>query len=148
MLKEETIMLGCAIVITGAAVVMISNANTVKEETELLSSKIHGLNSDVRLATEHLVQLRAETKEGNRMLSSLLDAEIKKKAALDSMSGAQPKKVNNAPTSTPTQKNKSTKKDDSLAHELERTRTITRDLEEEEERKRQREMDRFSSRER
>lgn len=146
MLKEETIMLGCAIVITGAAVVMISNANTVKEETELLSSKIHGLNSDVRLATEHLVQLRAETKEGNRMLNSLLDAEIKKKAALDSMSGAQPKKVNNAPT--PTQKNKSTKKDDSLAHELERTRTITRDLEEEEERKRQREMDRFPSRER
>lgn len=146
MLKEETIMLGCAIVITGAAVVMISNANTVKEETELLSSKIHGLNSDVRLATEHLVQLRAETKEGNRMLNSLLDTEIKKKAALDSMSGAQPKKVNNVPT--PTQKNKSTKKDDSLAHELERTRTITRDLEEEEERKRQREMDRFPSRER
>lgn len=148
MLKEETIMLGCTIVITGAAVVMISNANTVKEETELLSSKIHGLNSDVRLATEHLVQLRAETKEGNRMLSSLLDTEIKKKAALDSMSGAQPKKVNNAPTSTPTQKNKSTKKGDSLAHELERTRTIARDLEEEEERKRQREMDRFPSRER
>lgn len=148
MLKEETIMLGCAIVITGAAVVMISNANTVKEETELLSSKIHGLNSDVRLATEHLVQLRAETKEGNRMLSSLLDTEIKKKAALDSMSGAQPKKVNNTPTPTPTQKNKSTKKDDSLVHELERTRTITRDLEEEEERKRQREMDRFPSRER
>lgn len=148
MLKEETIMLGCAIVITGAAVVMISNANTVKEETELLSSKIHGLNSDVRLATEHLIQLRAETKEGNRMLNSLLDTEIKKKAALDSMSGAQPKKVNIAPTSTPTQKNKSTKKDDSFAHELERTRTITRDLEEEEERKRQREMDRFPSRER
>ena len=148
MLKEETIMLGCAIVITGAAVVMISNANTVKEETELLSSKIHGLNSDVRLATQHLIQLRAETKEGNRMLNSLLDTEIKKKAALDSMSGAQPKKVNIAPTSTPTQKNKSTKKDDSFAHELERTRTITRDLEEEEERKRQREMDRFPSRER
>lgn len=147
MLKEETIMLGCAIVITGAAVVMISNANTVKEETELLSSKIHGLNSDVRLATEHLVQLRAETKEGNRMLNSLLDTEIKKKAALDSMSVAQPKKVNNAPI--PTQKSKSAKKDDSFAHELERTRTITRDREEEEEkRKREREMDRFPSRER
>lgn len=147
MLKEETIILGCAIVITGAAVIMISNANTVREETELLSSKIHGLNSDVRLATEHLVQLRAETKEGNRMLNSLLDAEIKKKAALDSMSGAQPKKVNNAPIST--QKSKSAKKDDSFAHELERTRTITRDREEEEEkRKREREMDHFPSRER
>ena len=82
MLKEETIMLGCAIVITGAAVVMISNANTVREETELLSSKIHGLNSDVRLATDHLVQLRAETKEGNRMLNSLLDAEIKKRTGV------------------------------------------------------------------
>ena len=95
MLKEETIMLGCAIVITGAAVVMISNANTVKEETELLSSKIHGLNSDVRLATEHLVQLRAETKEGNRMLNSLLDAEIKKKASMDAMGGTQPNKIKN-----------------------------------------------------
>ena len=97
MLKEETIMLGCAIVITGAAVVMISNANTVREETELLSSKIHGLNSDVRLATEHLVQLRAETKEGNRMLNSLLDAEIKKKASIDAMSGTQPGKIKNLP---------------------------------------------------
>lgn len=95
MLKEETIMLGCAIVITGAAVVMISNANTVREETELLSSKIHGLNSDVRLATDHLVQLRAETKEGNRMLNSLLDAEIKKKASIDAMSGTQPNKIKN-----------------------------------------------------
>ena len=95
MLKEETIMLGCAIVITGAAVVMISNANTVREETELLSSKIHGLNSDVRLATDHLVQLRAETKEGNRMLNSLLDAEIKKKASIDAMSGTQPSKIKN-----------------------------------------------------
>ena len=95
MLKEETIMLGCAIVITGAAVVMISNANTVREETELLSSKIHGLNSDVRLATEHLVQLRAETKEGNRMLNSLLDAEIKKKASIDAISGTQPSKIKN-----------------------------------------------------
>ena len=97
MLKEETIMLGCAIVITGAAVVMISNANTVREETELLSSKIHGLNSDVRLATEHLVQVRAETKEGNRMLNSLLDAEIKKKASIDAMSGTQPSKIKNLP---------------------------------------------------
>lgn len=97
MLKEETIMLGCAIVITGAAVVMISNANTVREETELLSSKIHGLNSDVRLATDHLVQLRAETKEGNRMLNSLLDAEIKKKASIDAMSGTQPSKIKNLP---------------------------------------------------
>ena len=95
MLKEETIMLGCAIVITGAAVIMISNANTVREETELLSSKIHSLNSDVRLATEHLVQLRAETKEGNRMLNSLLDAEIKKKASIDVMSGAQLNKIKN-----------------------------------------------------
>lgn len=95
MLKEETIMLGCAIVITGAAVVMISNANTVREETELLSSKIHGLNSDVRLATDHLVQLRAETKEGNRMLNSLLDAEIKKKASIDAMDGTQPNKIKN-----------------------------------------------------
>lgn len=95
MLKEETIMLGCAIVITGAAVVMISNANTVREETELLSSKIHGLNSDVRLATDHLVQLRAETKEGNRMLNSLLDAEIKKKASIDAMSGTQLSKIKN-----------------------------------------------------
>lgn len=95
MLKEETIMLGCAIVITGAAVVMISNANTVREETELLSTKIHGLNSDVRLATDHLVQLRAETKEGNRMLNSLLDAEIKKKASIDAMSGTQPNKIKN-----------------------------------------------------
>lgn len=95
MLKEETIMLGCAIVITGAAVVMISNANTVREETELLSSKIHGLNSDVRLATDHLVQLRAETKAGNRMLNSLLDAEIKKKASIDAMSGTQPSKIKN-----------------------------------------------------
>ena len=95
MLKEETIMLGCAIVITGAAVVMISNANTVREETELLSSKIHGLNSDVRLATDHLVQLRAETKEGNRILNSLLDAEIKKKASIDAMSGTQPSKIKN-----------------------------------------------------
>lgn len=95
MLKEETIMLGCAIVITGAAVVMISNANTVREETELLSSKIHGLNSDVRLATDHLVQLRAETKEGNRMLNSLLDAEIKKKASIDAMGGTQPNKTKN-----------------------------------------------------
>ena len=95
MLKEETIMLGCAIMITGAAVVMISNANTVREETELLSSKIHGLNSDVRLATEHLVQLRAETKEGNRMLNSLLDAEIKKKASIDIMGGTQPGKIKN-----------------------------------------------------
>ena len=95
MLKEETIMLGCAIVITGAAVVMISNANTVREETELLSSKIHGLNSDVRLATDHLVQLRAETKEGNRMLKSLLDAEIKKKTSIDAMSGTQPSKIKN-----------------------------------------------------
>ena len=97
MLKEETIMLGCAIVITGAAVVMISNANTVREETELLSSKIHGLNSDVRLATDHLVQLRAETKEGNRMLNSLLDAEIKKKASIDAMGGTQPSKIKNLP---------------------------------------------------
>ena len=95
MLKEETIMLGCAIVITGAAVVMISNANTVREETELLSSKIHGLNSDVRLATDHLVQLRAETKEGNRMLNSLLDAEIKKKASIDAIGGTQPNKTKN-----------------------------------------------------
>lgn len=95
MLKEETIMLGCAIVITGAAVVMISNANTVREETELLSAKIHGLNSDVRLATDHLVQLRAETKEGNRMLNSLLDAEIKKKASIDAMDGTQPSKIKN-----------------------------------------------------
>ena len=95
MLKEETIMLGCAIVITGAAVVMISNANTVREETELLSSKIHGLNSDVRLATDHLVQLRAEIKEGNRMLNSLLDAEIKKKASIDAMSSTQPSKIKN-----------------------------------------------------
>ena len=96
MLKEETIMLGCAIVITGAAVVMISNANTVREETELLNAKIHGLNSDVRLATDHLVQLRAETKEGNRMLNSLLDAEIKKKASIDAMGGGtQPSKINN-----------------------------------------------------
>ena len=94
-MKEETIMLGCAIVITGAAVVMISNANTVREETELLSSKIHGLNSDVRLATDHLVQLRAETKGGNRMLNSLLDAEIKKKASIDAMSGTQPSKIKN-----------------------------------------------------
>ena len=97
MLKEETIMLGCAIVITGAAVVMISNANTVREETELLSSKIHGLNSDVRLATDHLVQLRAETKEGNRMLNSLLDAEIKKKVSIDAMGGTQPSKIKNLP---------------------------------------------------
>ena len=97
MLKEETIMLGCAIVITGAAVIMISNANTVREETELLSSKIHGLNSDVRLATEHLVQLRAETKAGNRMLNSLLDAEIKKKASIDAMNGIQPSKIKNLP---------------------------------------------------
>ena len=97
MLKEETIMLGCAIVITGAAVVMISNANTVREETELLSSNIHGLNSDVRLATDHLVQLRAETKEGNRMLNSLLDAEIKKKASIDAMGGTQPSKIKNLP---------------------------------------------------
>ena len=97
MLKEETIMLGCAIVITGAAVVMISNANTVREETELLSSKIHGLNSDVRLATDHLVQLRAEIKEGNRMLNSLLDAEIKKKASIDAMSSTQPSKIKNLP---------------------------------------------------
>ena len=97
MLKEETIMLGCAIVITGAAVVMISNANTVREETELLSAKIHGLNSDVRLATDHLVQLRAETKEGNRMLNSLLDAEIKKKASIDAMGGTQPSKIKNLP---------------------------------------------------
>lgn len=95
MLKEETIMLGCAIVITGAAVIMISNANTVREETELLSAKIHGLNSDVRLATDHLVQLRAETKEGNRMLNSLLDAEIKKKASIDAMDGTQPSKIKN-----------------------------------------------------
>ena len=95
MLKEETIMLGCAIVITGAAVVMISNANTVREETELLSSKIHGLNSDVRLATDHLVQLRAETKEGNRMLNSLLDAEIKKKASIDAIGGTQSNKTKN-----------------------------------------------------
>lgn len=95
MLKEETIMLGCAIVITGAAVVMISNANTVREETELLSAKIHGLNSDVRLATDHLVQLRAETKEGNRMLNSLLDAEIKKKASIDAMDGTQVSKIKN-----------------------------------------------------
>lgn len=95
MLKEETIMLGCAIVITGAAVVMISNANTVREETELLSAKIHGLNSDVRLATDHLVQLRAETKEGNRMLNSLLDAEIKRKASIDAMGGTQPSKIKN-----------------------------------------------------
>lgn len=95
MLKEETIMLGCAIVITGAAVVMISNANTVREETELLSSKIHGLNSDVRLATDHLVQLRAETKEGNRMLNSLLDAEIKKKVSIDAMDGTQANKNKN-----------------------------------------------------
>ena len=95
MLKEETIMLGCAIVITGAAVVMISNANTVREETELLNSKIHGLNSDVRLATDHLVQLRAETKEGNRMLNSLLDAEIKKKASIDAMGGTQASKIKN-----------------------------------------------------
>lgn len=95
MLKEETIMLGCAIVITGAAVVMISNANTVREETELLSSKIHGLNSDVRLATDHLVQLRAETKEGNRMLNSLLDAEIKKKVSIDAMDGTQANKIKN-----------------------------------------------------
>lgn len=95
MLKEETIMLGCAIVITGAAVVMISNANTVREETELLSSKIHGLNSDVRLATDHLVQLRAETKEGNRMLNSLLDAEIKKKVSIDAMDGAHANKIKN-----------------------------------------------------
>lgn len=95
MLKEETIMLGCAIVITGAAVVMISNANTVREETELLSSKIHGLNSDVRLATDHLVQLRAETKEGNRMLNSLLDAEIKKKVSIDAMNGTQANKIKN-----------------------------------------------------
>ena len=97
MLKEETIMLGCAIVITGAAVIMISNANTVREETELLSSKIHGLNSDVRLATDHLVQLRAETKAGNRMLNSLLDAEIKKKASIDAMNGIQPSKIKNLP---------------------------------------------------
>ena len=97
MLKEETIMLGCAIVITGAAVVMISNANTVREETKLLSAKIHGLNSDVRLATDHLVQLRAETKEGNRMLNSLLDAEIKKKASIDAMGGTQPSKIKNLP---------------------------------------------------
>lgn len=95
MLKEETIMLGCAIVITGAAVVMISNANTVREETELLSAKIHGLNSDVRLATDHLVQLRAETKEGNRMLNSLLDAEIKKKASIDAMDGTHANKIKN-----------------------------------------------------
>ena len=95
MLKEETIMLGCAIVITGAAVVMISNANTVREETELLGSKIHSFNSDVRLATDHLVQLIAETKEGNRMLNSLLDAEIKKKASIDAMSGTQPNKIKN-----------------------------------------------------
>lgn len=95
MLKEETIMLGCAIVITGAAVVMISNANTVREETELLSAKIHGLNSDVRLATDHLIQLRAETKEGNRMLNSLLDAEIKKKASIDAMDGTQASKIKN-----------------------------------------------------
>ena len=93
MLKEETIMLGCAIVITGAAVVMISNANNVREETELLSAKIHGLNSDVRLATDHLVQLRVEIKEGNRILNSLLDAEIKKKMSIDVMSGAQLNKV-------------------------------------------------------
>ena len=97
MFKEETIMLGCAIVITGAAVVMISNANTVREETELLSSKIHGLNSDVRLATDHLVQLRAETKEGNRILNSLLDAEIKKKVSIDAMGGTQPSKIKNLP---------------------------------------------------
>lgn len=95
MIKEETIMLGCAIVITGAAVIMISNANTVREETELLSAKIHGLNSDVRLATDHLVQLRAETKEGNRMLNSLLDAEIKKKASIDAISGTQASKIKN-----------------------------------------------------
>ena len=93
MLKEETIMLGCAIVITGVAVVMISNANTVREETELLSAKIHGLNSGVRLVTDHLVQLRAEIKEGNRILNSLLDAEIKKKMSIDVMSGAQLNKV-------------------------------------------------------
>ena len=98
MLKEETIMLGCAIIITGAAVVMISNANTVREETELLSSKIHGLNSDVRLATDHLVQLRAETKEGNRMLNSLLDAEINRKATIDAMIGAQLNKIKNLQT--------------------------------------------------
>lgn len=95
MFKEETIMLGCAIVITGAAVVMISNANTVREETELLSAKIHGLNSDVRLATDHLVQLRAETKEGNRMLNSLLDAEIKKKVSIDAMDGTHANKIKN-----------------------------------------------------
>ena len=95
MLKEETIMLGCAIVITGAAVVMISNANTVREETELLSAKIHGLNSDVRLATDHLVQLRAETKEGNRMLNSLLDTEIKRKASIEAMISTQLSKIKN-----------------------------------------------------
>ena len=117
MLKEETIMLGCAIVITGAAVIMISNANTVREETELLSTKIHALNSDVRLATDHLVQLRAETKEGNRMLNSLLDVEIKKKASIDAMSSTQPSKIKNF--------QKEDKKKPSQDNDLERERTRT-----------------------
>lgn len=117
MLKEETIMLGCAIVITGAAVIMISNANTVREETELLSTKIHALNSDVRLATDHLVQLRAETKEGNRMLNSLLDVEIKKKASIDAMGGTQPSKIKNL--------QKEDKKKPSQDTDLERERTRT-----------------------